>query len=71
MNSYIHELLIYLRLQGFISGFETSLWLYQVASGNTNCACAYLHQIQSGFVSSSNSILDSLLDGDVFFRSCS
>ena len=27
MNSYIHELLRYLCLQGFISGFETSLWL--------------------------------------------
>ena len=27
MNFYIHELLIYLHLQGFISDFETSLWL--------------------------------------------
>ena len=27
MNSNIYELLIYLCLQGFISGFETSLWL--------------------------------------------
>ena len=27
MNSYIHELLMYLCLQGFISGFESFLWL--------------------------------------------
>ena len=27
MNSYIDELLIYLCLQGFVCGFETSLWL--------------------------------------------
>ena len=26
MNSYIHELLV-ICLQGFISGFETSMWL--------------------------------------------
>ena len=65
INSYIHELPIYLCLGGFISGFETSLWLI---TDGTNCICAYLQQLQSVFVSSSYSVRDGLLDGDAFFK---
>ena len=65
INSYIHELLIVLMLTR-LHGFETSLWLItSVASGSTNCACALLHHLHSGFASSSNSVLDGSLDGDV------
>ena len=41
------------------------LWLWNFLVGNNR----WLQQLQTGFVSSSNSILDGLLDGDVFFRS--
>ena len=58
VNSYIHELLIVFMLTMLHLWFETSLWLITWFE-------AYLHHLYSGFVSSSNSILDGLLDDDV------
>ena len=69
VNSYIHEL-IYFMLTRFHLWFWNILvinnrWL-QIALIVLAPSCI---NFQSGFVSSSNNVLDGSLDGDVFFRS--